>query len=170
MSRMSPYEGYVEIRGLGDTIKALKKVDRKAAKELDRELTGMAAVIAAEATATGTRVPSNMPRALGSRAGLPEYAVGKGRRQLGASFSFGVLGLNYNAALGEFAGATTPGGFSSQGAALIRNLDARFGEPGRIGWAAFDARRDDMEAEMLAAVARAEGRIQREMDDADDRR
>jgi hypothetical protein len=160
----------VQIVGLGDTIRALRRIEPDAARQLDRELTGFAAVIAAEATATGARVPSNMPKALDRRAGLPEYMVAKSRRKLGATFGFGVVGMNYNAALAEFAGVTTPGGFTPQGAALIRNLDARFGEPGRIGWAAFDRRQAAMEAEIFAAVARAEGRTQRELDAASDRR
>lgn len=160
--------GTVQIIGLGDTIRALRQIDRDAAQQLNRDLKGIAGRVASEANAAGARVPSNMPLANDRREGYPQYGVERGKQRSGASFGFLVKGTNYNAALAEFAGSVTPRGFTPQGAALIRALNRKLGEPGRLGWAAFDRLRPALEADISAACAKAEGRCQAKHDRARD--
>jgi hypothetical protein len=148
----------------------MRSIEPATARELNAKLKGFAGSVAYAATRSGHNVPSNMPKGSERRSGYPEYGVRRGKMRSAAAFGFLVTGENYNAALAEFAGASGAYVKTTQGAALIRNLERRFGETGRLGWAAFDAMRPELEAAIQHAIDKAEGRTQREVDAANDRR
>lgn len=63
----------------------------------------------------------------------------------------------------EFAGRVNPDGLTPRGRTLIQTLNATYGRPGRIAWAAWDARKEVTMGRITAAVATAERAVDRYM-------
>lgn len=152
----------VEVIGLKDTLAALKDLDKQAAKELQRDLRSMAGEIMAGAYALAGRAPS------GIRDAKYGITIGRPRGVRNATYGVRVFARSRDAAIAEFAGK--PGIVTKpQGAALIRNLDAAIGAPGRMLWATWDAKKGELQPRMAARVAVAEAHTQRLIDQARDR-
>lgn len=108
---------------------------------LDREITSALKEVGAEAG--GVLHP-------GPGGGAGKYNV---RRRKG-----GILLENRDrgAAISEFAGSVNPQGSTPRGKTLIETLNAAYGRPGRIAWAAWDRRKEQTDARIAGAIATAE--------------
>jgi hypothetical protein len=135
---------------LGDLPQALAEVDPKLRRDFEKHLRTRLRVVAG---AAGAKVSS---RATTSRGGgtADAYRVAT-RRNL-----FQIKNRTVGAALLEFAGKVNPQGKTPQGAALIRTLQERYGPPGRIAWATWDAQRGDVVRDLRVIVADAERELE----------
>lgn len=141
-------EGFaqVDVRlDLGDLPQALAEVDPKLRRDLDKHLKARLRLVA---RAAAGKVQSRS----GETAGAYRVAT---RRNL-----YQIKNRTVGAALLEFAGKVNPQGNSPQGASLIRTLNERYGAPGRIAWATWDAQRADVTRDLRTIVADAERELE----------
>jgi len=134
----------------------LSQFDPQLRRELNKRLRKAADVVRAEASATVRSRATTHSRS--SRRTASSYRVqvrAKGIR---------VIGSTPGAAILEFAGKASGEGRTARGRTLIRTLNERYGQPGRVLWAAFDRHKEQVEADVREAVAWAEEQIQRVVD------
>jgi len=116
------------------------------APDLRKDLLGELGIIAGEIRAdAASRIVSRTHES--ARGYKVQVSAGRGVR---------IVGTTAGAAISEFAGSVNPAGKCPQGASLVSTLNATYGKPGRILWAAFDARKEEMERRVAESVRHTE--------------
>ncbi len=115
--------------------------------KFDREIRGTLREVAGEAAG----------RIGGSGRSAGAYRV----KRRGAGWT--LANRERGAVITEFAGSVNPGGKTPRGATLIRTLSARYGAPGRIAWAAWDAKAAAVDAKLREIVATTEAELDRRL-------
>lgn len=139
----------VVVLGLAEVQAALDGVDQKAHRALNARVARAVRRVATTAASTvATRATTHR-----------DHDTAAGYRVRGRQGLYSIKNRTRGAAILEFAGKVNPQGNTPQGASLIRTLEQRYGPPGRIAWAAWDAQKDQVTAELVAIVAEAEREI-----------
>jgi hypothetical protein len=128
----------VEIYGLEGLLARLERVDPELSAGLQANIDAAAGEIADEARA---RI---------------HYRTGRSFRGYYVQKRLGMVRVRNATAGGvisEFAGRVNPGGLTARGHTLIGTLNAAYGPPGRLVWAAWDERR-------ARVVGRVEGLVE----------
>lgn len=112
-------------RNLSATLAVLKTWDADLARELNAEMKAAMQEVADTARA---RFPS------ASGEGRGGFKVKKSKAKIG----YTALSVTKAGVILEFAGKLSPGGLKPRGASLIRNLNDRYGSPGRFLWSTWD--------------------------------
>lgn len=143
----------IRLDGLEETFGVLRAVEPEAQKELGKEFRAIAAPVAA-----------------GASAAAPPGHTLKYRTQItwrGRKAGMRIRAADRDTAIFEFAGTVgqsrSGGEITPQGAAMVAWLNT-FGSPGRFLWASWDQRKADIEAQIRAAMARVEKRLQSRLD------
>ena len=144
------FSSEIRVEGLEATIAALRSLEPDVLKTMQREIR------AALTKVRGAAAGSPPAPALG------QYAIRSSAR--GKRVGMRLAAVDKYSAVFEFAGtrnmdAAGTGPITPQGAAMVRWLDG-FGRPGRFLWGAWDANRAGFEADMKAAIERAEAALQ----------
>ena len=149
------FSSEIRVTGIEDTIAALRKLEPDVLKAMQKEI--RQALSKVKAAAAG----SPPPPALGS------YVIRASAR--GKKTGMRLIATDKYSAIFEFAGtrmrSRDGGPITPQGAAMVRWLDG-FGKPGRFLWAAWDAHKGEFEAELKAAIAKAEAELHASLDRA----
>jgi len=132
-----------EVVGWREANRVLNDLDRSVRTEVYGGLEGTLKAAASEAAGRINRV---------SGASARGYRVSRSGR--GVAIRNSARG----AVISEFAGALHPQGVTPRGRTLISTLNARYGEPGRLAWAAVDRRRAQIDAQVQATVEAIERR------------
>jgi len=147
----------IALVGWGDTVRALRTLAPDVLRETYRELEGTAIDLASKAQALGGTFIE--PGAyIVKRGGGSRGKIGDTRLKEKAAFGYRTVVSkgSRRAAIFEFAGTKNPRGKTPQGARMIEMINRRYGLPGRIIWAAYDANKDAYMARAKAAIGRAE--------------
>lgn len=149
------FSAEIRIEGLEDTIGALRALEPDVLKALRSEIKEAIRDVGREASSAG---PPGHSLKYYVRDSIRGKRVGA---RLGAD--------DRDTSIFEFAGtrmrSRAGGPITPQGAAMVRWLEG-FGSPGRFMWAAWDRRRSVFEAELKAAIGRAERTLQDRLDRA----
>lgn len=146
----------IDIDGIARVRRALRELEPEALRRLDRELYRAARVVADEAGRTmAARARTHSGE---SPPAARSYRVQYRRSQTGAVRGLRITTKSRGASIIEFAGRS--GAYTPRGRTLVRTLTQRYGRPGRVLWAAWDAHDLEVEARIRDAVAEAERRIQ----------
>jgi hypothetical protein len=145
----------IDVEGVEQLRRSLDRLEPEARRELDRELRRAARDVAREAGET-VRARA-VTRSRNPRRTADGYVVRvrEGRRRRTGGLR--GVGTTVGASMLEWAGRE--GTRSERGRTLKATLDARYGAPGRVLWKAWDRRREQTEAAIREAVARAERRL-----------
>lgn len=152
---MSKARGYgidITLTGVGAAARAMRAYDRNLSERMVRDLRRPAMAIAANARGRYPVVSG------ASRRGIRV----KLERQSRSPFQLKIQQKARGGSIIEF--AATPR--TDQGRSLVATLDARYGAPGRIMWAAWDAKKTQFEDDIKAAVLRVDREIQAALDQA----
>lgn len=131
----------IDVDHLEDVRQGLNEFDPQVRLALDRTIRRSLQSVAAEAAGTLHDGPGG---------GRRQYRV---ERRKGG---YRLINRDRGATISEFAGSRNPQGLTPRGRTLIATLDAAYGKPGRIAWAAWDRRREQVDREIVAALAVAE--------------
>lgn len=131
----------VDVDNLEEIRQGLNDFDPRVRLALDRTIRRSLQSVAGEAAATLHDGPGG---------GRRQYRV---ERRKGG---YRLINRDRGATISEFAGARNPQGLTPRGRTLIQTLNEAYGPPGRIAWAAWDRRREQVDREVVAAIAAAE--------------
>lgn len=147
----------IQITGVKQTVAALQAFD----PEIKKVLTSQ---IRESLTKTRTRAIGKYPRGAWSININQKKILGSISARSGARAPrWGDSDPGVRAAIFEFAGSQQPGR-SPQARAMVASLNARYGQPGRFLWAAWDETGADVLDDIRTAVSRAERELQARLD------
>lgn len=148
------FSAEVRIEGLEETVAALRAFEPDALKAMQKEIREEAWKVARLATSRFSRTGHS-----GS------YAVRSSYR--GKRTGMSIRAVDKETSIFEFAGtkgrSRTGGPITPQGMAMIRWLYT-FGRPGRFLWGAYDATKDEFNAQLKRSIDKAERELQRHLD------
>lgn len=139
-------EQLVTVAGINSTVATLRAIDRQLAVQFNRVL---------RAAANRVRDMARAKAPVDSGAMRRGIVVRKGRAT-SSDTGWRITSLTPQGAIFEFAAQ----GHSRQGTSLVNTLTARYGEPGRFIWDAWDAQAAATYRAIAAAVRDAEHTIQ----------
>lgn len=151
----------IEIRGVKQTIRAMKEFEPALYKRMNREIRGALQQVKDRARAKYPKGDWNVRVNQKNLLGTVVATSG------GGSFnkSFGESSGGLRAAVFEFAGSTTSGA-TPQAKGMIESLTRRYGTPGRFLWAAWDESATSVLDQIESAVKSAERDLQAKLDSA----
>jgi hypothetical protein len=160
----------VEVVGVKEAIKGLRKIDPELRKQFNRDVKAIAAPVIDTARGNYPQMPlSGMTRtwAQGTRSLFP-WSQAAARRGVSVKIDTGkravaaikIRQTDPAANIYELAGkqASNP-----KGAAFIRNLEARFGRAQRVLWPAYERNAERVTDEMRKTVLEASRQVQKEL-------
>ncbi len=162
-----------EVRGVRESIVALRKIDPQLRKQFNRRANDIARPIVTEARRRYTQVPlSGMSRTWAPRGrALFPFTVSKARSGVrvkvdtskrlnrGPARPVGIVAVkqtNAAAVIFDMAGKATDN-------QLSRNLTARWGQPSRVMWPAAESQLPDVERQMRALTNEVERFVQAQL-------
>lgn len=151
----------IEVKGVGETIRALKAFEPEIHKALNKTIRSALNEVKAGAQARYPKgawtVRINQKNMLGTIRTAPGSSAD--------AKSFGEAAPGVRAAVFEFAGKYQDGK-TPQAKAMIASLNARYGSPGRFLWDSWDANASYVVDNIREAVLNAESRLQANLDAA----
>lgn len=147
----------IQITGVKQTIAALQAFDPEIKKTLTKQIREALAT-------TRTRAIGKYPRGAWSINVNQKKILGSIVARSGArAVRWGDSDPGVRAAIFEFAGSTQPGK-TPQARAMIASLNARYGQPGRFLWSAWDETGAGVLNDIQTAVRGAERELQARLD------
>lgn len=174
-------ETKVEMVGVKEALKALNDIDKKARRQVTKDYAQIVSTVVQEARQTTPADPplSGMQYSWNARAVAPifpwnnaksdraikPFVSGKRPRRYGAYVSdlvaFGIKWTSPDALTMEFAGkGSVP---TERGKQMVRELNRRYGTPGRVLWKAYERHADEVLRETTKLVKRVMEQVQKEI-------
>jgi hypothetical protein len=151
----------IEVKGVRETIRALKAFEPEIGKELNKVI--RTALNDVKAGAQGRYPKGSWSVRINQKNLLGTIRTSPGT--VGDAKSWGDASPGVRAAIFEFAGKYQSGQ-TPQAKAMIKSLNERYGSPGRFLWDAWDASGEPALAKIREAMLDAERRLQAELDAA----
>lgn len=145
----------IDVRNVDQVKRVLRIVEPELAKEMTVRFREAGSVIAREARAKTPRRTGASRRSIRVYQGGKKIGSGsRGRRRLAG---FRVIQRAKGGSIIEFA-KNAPSG-KKQAISLVKNLSAKYGEPGRFMWAAYDRNKAEVDGKFQSAVRDAEAKL-----------